>query len=532
MKRTPGIIARTISFAGVTSFSGIAAAQAEGFAVNRFEPAERGSEWFVTDTLDFRPDGLAALGVVVDWAHRPLVFQTDDGTEGALIENQVYAHLGASFVFWHRLRLAASLPVVMQQTGETVVLDGETYLAPQRTAVGDLRLAADVRILGEHRDAFSLAAGLRAWMPTGDQAAYAGDDALRLGGHVLGAGELGMFAYAARLGVNYRGLESDFGDSSLGTEFVFAASAGVRVLNDALLLGPELTGSTVLADGQAFSADATPIELLFGGHYLLDKWRFGLGVGPGLSRGFGAPALRTLISAEYVLGAPETPRPTPTPVAAREESQPTPADCPAPADGDGDGVPDAVDACPTEAGPSSSDSARNGCPAPVAAPADTDTDGIPDSEDACPTEAGTASNTPSENGCPRVKVVGTKLELEHTVEFEVGSPELTAGGKELLGDVARAIQSLPSSARILVSGHTDNKGWPLKNQRLSEERAESVVRWLETEGGIAKGRLSAAGFGDTRPIATNDTDDGRKKNRRVDFDIESDSATSAAKDGE
>lgn len=79
--------------------------EAEGFALNRFEPSERGSEWFVTDSLDFRGHGRPAMGVVLDGAHRPLVFHDDDESTTALVERQISAHFGASIVFWERLRL-------------------------------------------------------------------------------------------------------------------------------------------------------------------------------------------------------------------------------------------------------------------------------------------------------------------------------------------------------------------------------------------------------------------------------------------
>lgn len=243
------------------------AQEAEGFALNRFEPSERGSEWFVTDSLDFRGHGRPAMGFVLDGAHRPLVFRDDDGSTTALVKRQISAHFGASIVFWERLRLGGSLPVLINQTGESAVINGVTFTEPQSSAAGDLRLTGDVRLLGDYGDAFSLAAGVRAWVPTGDRNAYTGDEALRLGGQVLGAGEIERWVYAARLGVTYRGLKESFADSPLGTDMSFALSAGRRFLDDALVVGPELFGSTVLVDGGFFAREATPLDLILGGHY-------------------------------------------------------------------------------------------------------------------------------------------------------------------------------------------------------------------------------------------------------------------------
>ena len=73
-----------------------------------------------------------------------------------------------------------------------------------------------------------------------------------------------------------------------------------------------------------------------------------------------------------------------------------------------------------------------------------------------------------------------------------------------------------AEARLEISGHTDNQGDPDDNRELSEARALAVVEWL-VDAGIAPERLTAAGFGDTRPIAPNETADGRAQNRRIEF---------------
>jgi outer membrane protein OmpA-like peptidoglycan-associated protein len=70
--------------------------------------------------------------------------------------------------------------------------------------------------------------------------------------------------------------------------------------------------------------------------------------------------------------------------------------------------------------------------------------------------------------------------------------------------------------RIEIRGHTDNVGEPGENQMLSESRARAVYDWL-VEKGVASGRLSSRGFGEKMPIASNDTEQGRQDNRRVEF---------------
>src|SRR5687768_1844681 len=94
-----------------------ALAQDEGFSVNRFEPAEAGSDWFASESLDFRGHVRPAIGLTVDYAHKPLVLYDANGDEfEALIESQLSAHLGASLILWERLRLGLSIPLVLTQT--------------------------------------------------------------------------------------------------------------------------------------------------------------------------------------------------------------------------------------------------------------------------------------------------------------------------------------------------------------------------------------------------------------------------------
>lgn len=71
--------------------------------------------------------------------------------------------------------------------------------------------------------------------------------------------------------------------------------------------------------------------------------------------------------------------------------------------------------------------------------------------------------------------------------------------------------------RLLIEGHTDSVGNAASNQTLSEKRAAAVKAFLEKEYGIAGDRLEAQGFGDTRPVASNDTPEGRQSNRRVEL---------------
>ena len=99
-----------------------------------------------------------------------------------------------------------------------------------------------------------------------------------------------------------------------------------------------------------------------------------------------------------------------------------------------------------------------------------------------------------------------------TIEFETGSAVLTAQGIAVLRPVLPAIRK--STLALLVDGYTDNVGESAKNRKLSLARARAVGHYLVANG-VAAGRLTAEGFGSARPVATNATDAGRQKNRRI-----------------
>lgn len=103
------------------------------------------------------------------------------------------------------------------------------------------------------------------------------------------------------------------------------------------------------------------------------------------------------------------------------------------------------------------------------------------------------------------------------VEFESGSANLTPMGLGILDEMAGVIQSVGDKP-ITITGHTDNVGNPTANLTLSNERAEAVKQYLIGRG-INAARLNTQGKGDTDPIASNDTEDGRTRNRRIEFTI-------------
>ena len=106
----------------------------------------------------------------------------------------------------------------------------------------------------------------------------------------------------------------------------------------------------------------------------------------------------------------------------------------------------------------------------------------------------------------------------HGFQFPTGQSEIQAGNFPLMNKIIRAIKTFPG-ARIEVSGHTDSTGGDTANQVLSQARAEKVGKFLSEVGEIASNRITSSGFGESRPVASNKTAEGRAENRRVEIKI-------------
>ncbi len=564
------------ALAAIISMSQPASAQelAEGIALDRFEPSERGSYWFSADSLDLRGKGRPAIGAVIDYGHAPLVaYEADDEVDTLIVGGQLYGHLGMSLVAADRLRLGVNLPILIYQDGNDAVVNGTEYRYAYTGGVGDLRLAADLRLAGKFGGPATLALGATLHAPTGDRDSYAGDGKARLSPRLQLAGEALPFVYALRVGVIGRFQDDDFAGRSYGPELDVGAAVGFKVADERLVFGPELNWATTLIDDSAFRSGNTPSELLFGMHVnVSDAWRLGAGVGPGLSRGAGTPDVRVVGSIEWV-PPPKEKQVAPEPdtdgdgILDREDACPQEAGvpnedralhgCPAPVDTDGDGIVDKDDACPEEAGEPNEDLRLHGCPVVK----DRDGDGVPDEEDACPDEAGVADpvdaskngcplpkdrdgdgildvddacpdhagvahpEDPKKHGCPRVIVERGEIRIMERIEFDTGKATIRNESDSILEAVRAVLAEHPEIKKVEVQGHTDNKGAAGFNKNLSQRRAASVVKWL-TDKGIEANRLVPVGYGLEKPIDSNDTDDGRQNNRRVQFVIlEGDTAT-------
>ena len=147
-------------------------------------------------------------------------------------------------------------------------------------------------------------------------------------------------------------------------------------------------------------------------------------------------------------------------------------------------------------------------------PIDTDNDGVLDNFDVCP---GTLAGTKVDRaGCA---VPEQNITLQG-VQFEMASDRLTPNSLRILDQAAAALKGQPDM-KVRVAGHTDSLGKAQYNENLSMRRARSVKQYLVSQG-VAPARLSVMGYGESQPVANNETEEGRSMNRRVEFEIQSD----------
>lgn len=118
----------------------------------------------------------------------------------------------------------------------------------------------------------------------------------------------------------------------------------------------------------------------------------------------------------------------------------------------------------------------------------------------------------------RVVLTDSAIEIKEKVMFESGSADILEQSHGLLTEVAGMLKDNPQIELMDIEGHTDSKGGARMNKKLSTNRAESVVAFL-VQAGVEEARLIAKGYGPEKPIADNESEEGRDQNRRVEFNI-------------
>ena len=150
---------------------------------------------------------------------------------------------------------------------------------------------------------------------------------------------------------------------------------------------------------------------------------------------------------------------------------------------------------------------------------DADADGIVDAKDECPDAAEEKGG--DGDGCPdapQIVLESGKISIRGKIVFDVASAELLPRNGKLLELLAKLLAQNDQLKRIQIEGHTDATGDDAFNQQLSLQRAQTVGQAL-IQRGVKSERLSMKGLGRSQPLANNETEEGRARNRRVEFRV-------------
>ncbi len=508
-------------------------------------------------------------GLQLVYAHNPVVTTSDSGTT-SYVSDQFGIHLVGGYTIGSIVRLDLDIP-----TYPDVAVPGTDY---EGGAFGDLRIGGMLPVM-RLEDGSPVGLGFKPFiaLPTASKEGLVGVDGFsaglvasaeaKLADNLVISGNFGTtLAPSSTLGSYEFGSTLDWG---LGLAYL---------VNEQLRVGGELNSNIGLVNGIG-TFNKNPTELDVYGTYAHESGFIGtLGLGTGIVAGVGAPDFRLVLAAGYHHGAPpdkdkdgiedklDQCKDRAEDVDGYKDTDGCPdsdndgdglldsADtCPDQAedmdgfedrdgcpetDNDKDGLTDGDDSCPTDPGPQSTDGCPDkdkdgvadrddACPA-VAGPAksggcpDTDADLVPDARDLCPTEPKDPREDPAKSdGCPhRVVVTSKRVELNESVYFDTGKTTIKPVSYSLLDEVAKVLNAHPEISKIEIGGHTDSDGDDKKNTKLSQGRADAVVKYLVEQGHVDAARLSGVGYGETRPIDTNQTAEGKAKNRRVELVIQ------------
>ena len=503
---------------------------------------------------------------------------TRDRSSTAVIQNQFAIYANVGFEILDRVTLGLAFPWYPEQNGQNPTYTGASGL-PQTggtnstvvntggPGAGDTRLDLRGVILRSEDRKTALGAQINVFFPSGSTNNFGGDDGAGVMLGVTGETQVKWLTLTANTGFMFRKRHAlndpNNGDGlGIGDEWRWAVAGFVPFRDGKYRVGATIFGQTGIQSDDiigntAFTKRNTPIEVMGEGRMRLgpaEHWWLGASAGTAILRGYGAPDLRitAMIGAYIPLldsdaksperrqalhdkwrregrsdrdhdGIPDDIDACPDEPEDHKGNDPNDG-CPMPADRDGDGIPDQFDKCPDQPEDKDGIDDGDGCPED-----DADNDGIPDAVDACPKMPGKPSKDPKKNGCPTfIENDGTEIRVLQQVHFAFGGATILPESFPVLQEVADYLKANTAVKKMAVEGHTDNKGAPDLNKRLSQQRADSVMAWL-TSHGIERSRLEAHGYGMEKPIEDNDTDAGRAKNRRVEFKILAEEDTNKVK---
>ena len=551
------------------------AASSQRINVEVFRPGPHPGDIVNTVGANLMKPGSWSASTFFHFGKNPLVFIDRTASEGRqrmeVIRDQVVLELLGAYGIHEWVDVGLAIPIFAVNDGDDIgFIELKEVASP---TLGDIRLSPRVKILDREANTNGLALSLELTgvLGTGDPDSFV-SDGLAFQPMFLADFVLGPWQLAANVGASFHEtaqfLETEEGDYFLevGNEFVWRVGTRVRVLGEQgaavavrglnLSIVGELHGAGSLSDPTW--ENATHIEAIGGMQMGLPDAGLTLqvGGGSGMVSVYANTNYRIYAAVGY---APPTDRDgdfdglidehDKCPLEPEDIDQFQDDDgCPEP-DNDGDKVIDGIDRCPNDAEdidgfqdvdgcpdvdndndnvldvddkcPNEAEDAdgfkdKDGCP-----DADNDEDGIPDSSDRCPTQAETPNGHQDDDGCPdqtSARIEGKRIVILDKIYFSFRREEIKPQSYPILKAVAGILRANPSIKRIRIEGYTDGRGGKAFNQRLSQQRAMSVLKFLKEEG-IAESRLEAVGYGKSRPAIGGGSPEARSANRRVEFVI-------------
>jgi outer membrane protein OmpA-like peptidoglycan-associated protein len=493
---------------------------------------------------------------------------TLSGSSSGIIQDQFTTYANIGFEFLDQFIVGLSLPITWIQDGQNPNYSSAAFSSSGLGAIfntsgptaGDTRLDLRAVIWRSENRKVAVGGQISVFFPTGSYYQFGGDGSTsalvmvnaeyttKIILPVTFAAQTG-FAFRPDLRVNSPVTGDGLG---IGDEWRWAVGAFVPLKKNKYRVGVTIFGQTGIVSDDTigntfFTRQNTPIEWLVEGRMKFgpkNHWWAGLSGGTEIVQGYGAPDFRAMGLLGAYVPILDSAAGSPDPKMAMREKwrkegsidsdhdgipddlDACPNDpedhkgndpedgCPEPADRDGDGIPDQYDKCPDQPEDKDGIDDTDGCPED-----DADQDGIPDAQDACPREPGQPSPDPKKNGCPQfIRLEGSVVRVLQQVHFATASTTILPESFPMLQEIANLLKANPQIHRMTIDGHTDDRGEADMNKRLSDGRAASVMKWL-VQHGVEQDRLESHGYGEERPIADNNTNEGRASNRRVEFKI-------------
>ncbi|MFT5582607.1 MAG: putative outer membrane repeat protein [Cognaticolwellia sp.] len=426
------------------------------------------------------------VALIADNAVRPLVEVFPNGRVPVL-SNLATANLVVSGAPMRYLRLEATLPVHLYGVGPA---------QGAFAALGDARLGAVIPVLPAAGTRPGVAIAPSVWLPSGNEDRMVGNPGLSGGGVIAVNQQLGRYGWVANVGARVGRFEPERNlQAGAGPLMGFGAH---------MLLNPDLAVGLELASQGATGFQSWPIEAMATARLNLDGGLWATaGVGAGLNDAPGAATSRVVVG----VGWQQRPQPATTVLVQTVGAEIDPN-----ADRDGDGIKDIDDLCPDQAETFDTFEDEDGCPE-----LDGDGDGVTFEKDACPEEAIYPEQDPRySDGCPHLaELAGDKIVLTQSIFFREGSAKILRKSQPVLDEVAMILVE-QTDEMVLIEGHTNDHGSQEINYRLSEDRAQAVMRYL-IDAGVPRERMAAQGYGFDVPLVEHADPNAESINRRVEF---------------